>query len=281
MKHKYNFSLLLITFCLIIGCKDHKTVQSNSVRIVSLAPSVTNTLCKMGMMASLVGVTDFCKYDDDFETRIKQGEIRRVSGFNTFNFELISAVEPDYIFALDSVTLEQWQQFESLFAGTKTKIIGMKHPASFDDLKKQIMQIGSILSCEETAAQLCQSIDEKLSDMLPINKTITVLPEIYYPPFMTVGTNTFIADIVRKAGGKLAVEDDQLWPTVTLEHIVMIDPDVVITETAHSETNHNLMTINAYKEGRIFVPSVQDWYMQSLIDSAVIAVELNKYLAQL
>ncbi|MBR6061597.1 MAG: ABC transporter substrate-binding protein [Spirochaetales bacterium] len=280
MKHRYNFFLpLLITFLLLLGCKDNKPIRHNSVRIVSLAPSLTNTLCKMGLMAQLVGVTDFCKYNDEFEQRITDGSIRRVSGFNTFNFELISSVEPDYIFALDSVTIEQWQQFESLFENTKTKIIGMKHPTDFGDLQDQIRQIGSILHCEDTAAQLCQSIDDKLSDMLPINKTLTVLPEIYYPPFMTVGTNTFIADIVRKAGGKLAVEDDQLWPTVSLEQLVIIDPDVVITETAHSDTNHNLLVINAYKQNRIFVPSVQDWYMQPLIDSAEIAVELNRYLA--
>ena len=233
----------------------------------------------MGHISNIVGVTDFCKFDDDFEDRIKHGQIRRVSGFNAFNFELISLVEPDYIFALDSVTLEQWQQFESLFANTKTKIIGMKHPTGFDDLKQQFIQLGTILHSEQQAAQLSKIIDEKLAAVQPLERKITVLPEIYYPPFMTVGTGTFIADIVRSAGGTLAVEDNQLWPTVTLEQLLLINPDVIITETVHSETNHNLLVLDAYRLGHIFVPSDQDWYMQPCLESADIVIELNKYLA--
>ena len=262
----------------MIGCKDNKTVQHNSIRIVSLAPSLTRMLCQMGHITNLVGVTDFCKFDSDFEDRIKQGQIRRVSGFNAFNFELISAVQPDYIFALDSVTIEQWQQFENLFANTNTKIIGMKHPTSFSDLKQQFMQIGTILNSEQHAAQICKTIDDKLAAIQPLERKITVLPEIYYPPFMTVGTGTFIADIVRSAGGTLAVNDNTLWPSVTLEQLLLINPDVIITETVHSETNHNLLVLDAYRLGHIFVPSNQDWYMQPCLESADIVIELNKYL---
>ncbi len=278
---KQIFFLLLIILTILVGCKDTKNVKTDSIRIVSLAPSLTNTLCKMGHLANLVGVTDFCQYDEEFNQRIAAGQLKRVSGFNTFNYELISLAEPNYIFALDSVTAEQWQQFTRLFENTKTKVIGMKHPNSFASLEDQIRQIGDILNTAEAAAQLCEHIEATLSNMLPINKPITVLPEIYYPPFMTVGKDTFIADIVRKAGGKLAVEDDTLWPSVTLEQLLIINPNVVITETVHSDTNHNLMLLDAYRLGHIFVPSHQDWYMQPLIDSAEIAAELNRYLAEL
>ncbi len=63
-------------------------------RVVSLVPSMTDTLVELGVGASLVGVTDYCRVPAELE-----GQVRRVGGTRTADPTLIQALSPDIVMA--------------------------------------------------------------------------------------------------------------------------------------------------------------------------------------
>ena len=70
------------------------TIQSKPVRIVSLAPSITETLFALGLGDRVVGVTRFCAYPPEARTR------PRVGGYFDPSYEAIVALRPDLVVIL-------------------------------------------------------------------------------------------------------------------------------------------------------------------------------------
>ena len=63
------------------------------MRIVSLCPSITESLVALGLGGSLAGVTRYCVHPRE----ALQG-IPRVGGTKNPDFEAIAALEPDFVF---------------------------------------------------------------------------------------------------------------------------------------------------------------------------------------
>jgi ABC-type Fe3+-hydroxamate transport system, periplasmic component len=201
LRFKAYFVIIFIFF--IFNCKKVENINKSDIRIVSLAPSITKTLFRLGLKENIVGVTDFCEYEGMVNTLVKQGRIKRVSGFYNINYENILSVNPTHILGTDSTTYENKIQLENIFKDKK--IYWFIHPKDFSGIKRDILKIGSIFNKEYQAKNLVKEMDDLLNDVQnKIKNKISkpkVLVEIFYPPFMTCGKNTFISDIILKAGG--------------------------------------------------------------------------------
>lgn len=275
MKFKYILILLLFIF----SCKERKSSDSSNIRIVSLAPSITKILFRLELEDNIVGVTDFCEYYGKVEDFVKSGKIKRLSGFNIINYENILSVNPTHILGTDSISYENKLQIEKIFSNNR--VYWFIHPTNFDGIKRDILTIGRIFGKEERAKILVKEIDinlYKIEEKIKNKKNRPkVLVEIFYPPFTTAGKNTFISDIIIKSGGSLALLINENWPTLSLEDIVVADPDIVI-KTHLSESNKELNIIRCYKENKIFIPKDIDIFLQPSYESIFAVKELYEYL---
>src|ERR1044071_8624450 len=77
-------------------------VRENPQRIISLAPSVTETLFALGLGDRVVGVTSYCDYPPEVAHKEKVGDTLRPS------IEKIVALKPDLVIASTSSQLEQF-----------------------------------------------------------------------------------------------------------------------------------------------------------------------------
>ncbi len=118
----------------IFGCSrdaPHDTPVSGKLRIVSLAPSVTEILFALALGDSLVGATDHCDYPPEAE------HIERVGGFGAPNVEKLLALSPDLVIAAG---LER-EEIAEVLRRSGIRVLDVRI-RNFDELFDAIRQIG-------------------------------------------------------------------------------------------------------------------------------------------
>lgn len=199
-------------------------------RLISLAPSITETIYALGLEARLVGVTDYCEYPPAAKLKPRVGSLLNPS------LEKIVSLKPDLVLGSPAANRrETAAQLERLgiplYGVAADTVEGTL--ASIEDL-------GKILGREAEARRLVQdlrnrraAVAQKVADRVRPR----VLYVVWYPPLITAGQSTFVSDVIRCAGGVPVV--DGLagdWPHLSLEEALRRDPDVILFSGVQSFT---------------------------------------------
>ncbi|WP_297549715.1 ABC transporter substrate-binding protein [Thermococcus sp.] len=230
------------------------TIPKEPQRVVSLAPSITETIFYLGAGDKLVGVTKYA----DWPPAVKN--ITKVGGYGAYaNLEEIAKLKPDLIIADNAVFYKQGF-LESL---EKIAPVVIVNPKSIEGIYKQIELIGKILNREEQASMVIAEMKAQISyiEGLVANQSRPSVMYLVstYNGYWIAGKDTFADSIIKIAGGKNAFEDITGWKAVSEEEIVARNPDVVIIASAYVDPkifcSGPLSTIKAAKEGRVYTVS--------------------------
>jgi len=226
------------------------TIATRPQRIVSLAPSHTETLYALGLGDQVVGVTEYCNYPPEAANKPKIG------GFANIDLEQVVGLNPDLVLASTLHIAEVVPALQE--RGLTVVVIEPKTVLGVLDSISTIAHItGQDKAGELLVAQMGQRIEaiqQKLKEV-PRPKVFWELgPELY-----TAGPGSFINDLIVLAGGEnVAADADSPWPQLSVEVIVLKDPDVIVLadhnygETATKvKERSGWSDIRAVKEGRI------------------------------
>ncbi len=268
-------SSIFFLFLSIFSCKKVEPTNHKEIRIVSLTPSITRILFHLDAGSSIVGVTDYCDVNDElFHTLIKDGKIERLSSFSSPNIEKLIYVNPTIIFGMDSFSYETKTKLDKLFGD---KLHWFRHPKNYSEITNQIIEIATIFGEQERGINLVNDMNSRLEEttkkVSKVEEKKRVLVEIYPTPFTTCGKNTFIASIITNAGGVLAFNSADNWPTPTTESIIAADFDIIL-KTHVASGDHPVY----YKDKPIFVPSDISFYLQPGVESIYAIEELYSFL---
>lgn len=202
-------------------------VPDHPERIISMAPSVTETLYELEVDDRLVGVTDYCNYPVNVSSKTIIG------GFSTPNMEIIVSLNPDLIISA------AWNEESVALLEDKGFAIVIILAETLEEIIFTIGVIGNLTDAETKGAEIMntlttnmESITKKTST-LNENVTVDCYFEIWETP-MVAGGASFIDDMITKAGAINLFSDQQLeWPPVQHESIIDRDPDVIFI-TEHS-----------------------------------------------
>ena len=105
---------------------------------------------------------------------------------------------------------------------------------SLEDIRNNISRMGEVLGQPDRAAEVIVDFDQRLA-MLAEPPVDPPRAALYFPNGYTRGEQTLLGDIVRQAGfANIAEEADvQTGAHMPLEHLVMAEPDVIITGSRH------------------------------------------------
>ncbi|CUT02689.1 cobalamin-binding protein [Candidatus Chrysopegis kryptomonas] len=227
-------------------------LQNPPERIVSLAPSITETLFFLGLGDKVVGVTKYCNYPPEAQSKTIIG------GVIDPNYEIILSLKPDIVMmTVEGNTKESFNKLSDL--GLK---IFVTNPRNFEGVFKTILDIGKICKVETRAKFLVDSLRAELEKIKKINSgkhKPKVFVLLSLNPLMTAGKNTFINEIIENAGGiNIGKNSKQNYPIFNREEILKLNPDIIIlTESKIGKDELlNLFPewkhINAIKENKIF-----------------------------
>jgi len=188
-------------------------------RIISLVPSQTELLYDLGLDSEVVGITKFCVHPAEwFRTKT------RVGGTKTLHIDQIKALHPDLIIANKEENTRE--QIEALQAFTEVYVSDILH---IPDALQMIRTVGALTGKMETAVKMAEAISIRFDELKRINsvpKQVAYL--IWKDPFMAVGKDTFIHDMLEVSGWNNVFEDQSRYPETTVEDIRRRNPELVL-----------------------------------------------------
>lgn len=221
-------------------------------RIISLAPSMTETVYALGRGDRLVGVSIYCDYPPGVE------KIDRVGTFLTPNLEVILAKHPDIVLAVPSPgNREPVEQLRRL--GVQVLVL---EPQTVEQIKDAQLAVGRALGAEVAAQRLVQEIDERMAAIqarvagAPIRHTLMVVGQT---PLIAVGHGTFLDELITMARGKnLGAQAGAGWPHVSIELPIATAPEVIIDTTMGNEEQPGAAASMAFWKDLTTIPAVRD-----------------------
>jgi iron complex transport system substrate-binding protein len=199
------------------------------LRIVSLAPSLTETVYALGLQDKLVGDTDYCDYPPDAQKKPKVG------GAINPSLEEIAHLHPDLVLVTRHLnTLDTVHSLDALGIASYAT-----DPRTVDEIISSTKKLGEVLGAPEAGAAVAEDMRRRLA---AVQEKIGALPPrrvlfvVWTDPLISVGKDTFIADALRRAGAISIVDSKQDWPQVNLEEIAKLQPESLVFADSHSET---------------------------------------------
>jgi iron complex transport system substrate-binding protein len=196
-------------------------LAKSPVRIVSLAPSVTEMLFAIGAGEQVVGVTEFCDFPAAAQSKPKVG-------YSNPNIEALVALQPDLVLAPK----------EFLRADVLAKLEQLKIPTFILDAKRlediplHIQTLGRLVERSAEAGAVVQAMRHRIDELkrkvesLPAKRVLYVLNS---QPLITVGPGSFIHQMIGLAGGmNVASQAGAPYPRLSMETVLKEDPEVLV-----------------------------------------------------
>jgi len=221
-------------------------------KVVSLAPSVTETIFALGFGDRLVGVTTSRDYPAEAR------KIPKIGGFMSPSLETIVAKRPGIVIGVSSATdPAKAREMERL--GLEVTLISL---ASVSDILSSIKSIARSLGSPQAGEKLVHKItlqmDQVRERVAPAPRRSTLLL-VGLRPLIAVGGKNFIDELITLAGGKnIAGDAAQPWLNLPDEYVVAKAPQVIIEAGMGSERDQvakhwaDLKSIPAVQHRRVY-----------------------------
>ena len=179
------------------------------MKIISLVPSITETLFDFGVTTDeVIGRTKFCIHPADL---VKNVEV--IGGTKNLNIEKIKSLKPDLIIA--NKEENEKLQVEELMKDFKVWVTDIE---ILEDNQNFISELGTLLNKEELAKDFNHKIDSVFTD-IKVSKPKKVAYLIWKNPYMTVGSDTFINEVLDKLGFENLFENRKRYPEVSVHEL--------------------------------------------------------------
>lgn len=205
--------LLLLFFATFSLC-------SVAQRIVSLVPSVTQTLQQIGADDKVVARTSLCPPATNGKTIV-------VGDVLTVNVEKIVAMQPSAVVTMGFTSQEVITKLQKL----GVKVVSFHTPISFDEMCAQTIELGELAKCEYAAKKYVNALKDSVAY---ISKGVK---QNDYKCFFQVGTkplwgaypNMYLDDMIKRIGGKNIVDFGN--GSISREKVVASQPTLIVMTT--------------------------------------------------
>lgn len=200
--------LFTFTYYIYVMILSSPHLEAPPRRIVSLVPSQTELLYHLGLEEQTIAITRFCIHPDHWF----HGKTR-IGGTKAIDIEKIISLKPDLIIANKEENVKG--QVEMLAAHFPVWLTDVN---TLNDALMMISDIGLLTHTTAQASQLIKKIEEAFKD-LPQRDPVPAAYLIWKDPYMTIGRDTFIHDMMQKAGLENVFGKMSRYPEVDVNKI--------------------------------------------------------------
>ncbi|MEN3013365.1 MAG: helical backbone metal receptor [Endomicrobiia bacterium] len=251
-----NLYLLVFTYSLLLSSTNYK--------IISLTPSITETLYLLGETKNVVGITSFCK-------RISK-EQRIVGTYIEPNIEEIIKINPDIVFiskeGTKKETVEKLKKFN-------INVVIFEPVNNYKEIKYQFLYISKILKKEKTAKDILRKYEASFRQKTKKYTGKKILCILSLNPLIVASDKSYIGDIIKNSGGINPVISQIKYPSISLEELLKINPEIIIIPEMGINKKEierffiRFKNLNAAKNNRIYVlpsdvlcqPNVKNYFL--------------------
>jgi iron complex transport system substrate-binding protein len=221
-----GFSIVSTALCAervvedMLGRKVSLTTEPK--RIVALAPSITEIVFALNQSQSLVGVTQFSDFPE------AAGSLPKVGSYVHLDLERIVSLQPDLCIAIkDGNPKDVVERLLQL------KIpVFVVNPRDIQSVVKTIAMIGNILNARDTASSIVTDMLARVERIEDAVSKIENRPRVFFQigiaPIVSVGSSTFIHELIETAGGINIAAGPVPYPRYSREQVLGLAPEVII-----------------------------------------------------
>ena len=192
-------------------------------RIISLVPSITETLFALGAGSRVVGVTTYCTHPTD-----SVAGITKVGGTKDPDLEAIERLEPDLVIVNDEenrhedfIALEE-RGLPLYVTAPRTVLAGIR----------MVVQLGPLVGCQEQGHALSRGLKQQYGEVtagLGRVPRLRVFCPIWRKPWMSFNSDTYSDDMLWCCGGEniLRTKDERYF-SLTLDEVAAAAPQIVL-----------------------------------------------------
>ena len=181
--------------------------------MVSLVPSLTETLFDLGVGNTVVGVTDFCIFPAEIACE-------RVGGTKNPGIDRIRELRPDLVHMNMEENLRRHAEQIETFAP-----VFVTEPKTVADVRALFHRLGGLHDAAGRAGDLTARLDAEVTAM-PVRR-FTFACAIWKKPWMWCGGDTYVSSLIESAGGENVLRHRQRYPETTLDCLASLEPQIV------------------------------------------------------
>ncbi|MBI3797236.1 MAG: cobalamin-binding protein [Deltaproteobacteria bacterium] len=251
---KQTSTATLVALLLSLPVWSEQSAPSKPRRLVSLAPSVTETLFALGAGEQLVGICTFCDFPPEVE------RIDRIGSYVAPNVEAIIAKAPDVVIGVPPNSPEAVAALQR--AGLRVVIVQVD---TLEQIEAAMRTIAHEAGRDAQGEALLEALRQRMAAVrarlegAPPRRVLMVVGQ---NPLIAVGSGIFLNELITQAHGlNIAADTHQQWPRLSLEVAVAKQPEVIIDGSMGSEETgeaqllgvwQNFPELPAVRNGRLY-----------------------------
>ena len=192
-------------------------------RIISLVPSITETVFALGAGERVVGVTAYCTHPPD-----GLAGVTRVGGTKDPDLDTIERLEPDLVIVNDE---ENRREDFSLLEKRGVPLY-VTAPRTVAEGIRLVEQLGPLIGCQAQARTLALSLRRQYAEStagLESVERLRVFCPIWRKPWMSFNRETYSDDMLWRCGGEnIFRAQDERYFSLCLDEVVAADPQIVL-----------------------------------------------------
>lgn len=253
---------VLALLALAASCRTKdKAAHDGAHRIVSLSPSTTEAVFVVGAGDRLVGRSRYCDWPAEV-TRLPQ-----VGGYVDPSFEAILALKPDLVVGA------RGPAGTAITDKLEARGIAWYFPPteSLAQIDEMILGIGARTLRADAAKAY---VDKMHADIAEVERSVASLPRVRVllvfglEPISVAGPSSFPDEMLKKVGAINVVAEGSAYPTMGIERVLVLDPDVIIDAAMGEANTAQRMGKDAPGWGR--VRAIKEGRLVSIPDESVL-----------
>ncbi len=244
-------------------------------RIISLVPSISELLYALGLEENVAGITKFCVHPPHW-----QKTKTMIGGTKNIYIEKIQALQPDLIIASKEENVKaQVEPLSLQFPVWLTDVHNL------DTALTMIQDIGRLTQTIHKAEILVQAIGEAFAQLQPVAPPVNTCYLIWRQPYMTVGGDTYISNMLQHCGLHNVFACKTRYPTIELERLKETNCRLLLLSTEpYPFTEKHIRELQAYLptvhimlvDGEMF-----SWYGSRLVAAAAYFIQFTRLVKAL
>lgn len=232
-------------------------IKQEPSKIITLSPSITETLFALGLGDKVEGVTSNDDYPKEATEKPKVGDMNP-------NIEKIISLEPDFVL-IDESSMNTAEAGLQQLRDAGITVFVVPTSNSFDETYASIELIGNVTNKEDEAKKIVADMKAKIADVQQkINDASVKERSVFVetsdaPDIYTAGKNSYMQEMFDLIGAtNIAKDGGENWYKIDAEAIVKGNPDVIIVKYDYVPNIVNKIkkrdgfdTITAVKENQI------------------------------
>lgn len=230
-------------------------VPVSPAAVVALAPSVTEIVFALGRQDRLKGVTTFSDFPEAAE------KLPKIGSYIHPDMERIVSLAPDLCIAVkDGNPKQVVMRLEAMVIP-----VYAVNPRCLESVMASIIDIGGLLDASERAEEIVADMRRRMDRVSTRVAGIKDRPGVFFQinasPVVSAGNDTFIHELIVRAGGRNLAGDQPSYPRFNMEQVLLLSPDIIIVTTMSGKGESDALVdewrrwsrLPAVKNERVFV----------------------------